>query len=137
MKEKHAKHIISILSLFAVIVLSVSLLSLLMCDSHAEIQSGIVADGVYALKNKATGQYLDIQYNSPNEEMLIQQYAYNNVPSSDSERSGLFKFKHYANDYYVIRTMRNNANSFYRKNNYEVRTCAIDPNDSNNSYYDS
>lgn len=107
-----------------------------MCDVHAEIQSGIVSDGVYALKNKATGQYLDIQYDSPNEEMLIQQYAYNSVPSSDSERSGLFKFKHYANDYYVIRTMRNNANTFYRKNDYEVRTFAISPYESYNTFYD-
>ena len=107
-----------------------------MCDVHAEIQSGIVSDGVYTLKNKATGQYLDIQYDSPNEEMLIQQYAYNSVPSSDSERSGLFKFKHYANDYYVIRTMRNNANTFYRKNDYEVRTFAISPYESNNTFYD-
>ena len=107
-----------------------------MCDVHAEIQSGIVSDGVYALKNKATGQYLDIQYDSPNEEMLIQQYAYNNVPSSDSDRSGLFKLKHNTNNYYFIRTMRNNANSFYRNNDYEVRTCSIDPVDSNNAQSD-
>lgn len=99
----------------------------------ATVPGGMKSDGVYALRNKATGKYLDIQYDSPDEEMYIQQYAYGSVPASESDRSGLFKFTHNGNNYYFIRTMRNNANSFYRKNDLEVRTKHIDPYDSNNS----
>lgn len=76
---------------------------------YSQVPNGVVDDGVYALRNKATGKYLDIQYDSPNTGMYIQQYAYGSIPSTDATRSGLFKFTHRGNNNYLIRTMRNNG----------------------------
>lgn len=40
-------------SVLSITIIVFSLIALLMCDVHAEIQSGIVADGVYALKKQS------------------------------------------------------------------------------------
>lgn len=54
-------------------ILSIAVLSaLLTVGAWAEVSGGVVSDGVYALRNKATGKYLDIQYDSPNSGMRIQ-----------------------------------------------------------------
>lgn len=119
------------------LLLCISLLisALLMTFSpaaNAEVSGGLKDDGVYALLNKATGRYLDIQYDSPETEMYIQQYNYSSVPSSDATRSGLFKFTHRGSDLYLIRTMRNNGNTFYQTSNHRVKTTSIYPNDYDN-----
>ena len=111
---------------------TVVLLFLLTVSVWAEVSGGTVPDGVYALRNKATGKYLDIQYDSPQEGMHIQQYAYGSAPATSDTRSGLFKFTHRGGNNYLIRTMRNNANSFYRQSDTAVLTVSIDTTDINN-----
>lgn len=114
-------------------ILSIAVLSaLLTVGAWAEVSGGVVSDGVYALRNKATGKYLDIQYDSPNSGMRIQQYAYGSTPSTKDTRAGLFKVTHRGGNNYLIRTMMNNANSFYRQSDTSVLTTPIDPVDINN-----
>lgn len=45
--------------LFGILTIAV-LLALLTIGVWAEVSGGTVSDGVYALKNKATGKFLDI-----------------------------------------------------------------------------
>lgn len=121
--------------IFAAVVV-VMMMNIMICvlsvRVEATVPGGIISDGIYALQNKGTGKYLDIQKDSTEEGMYIQQYQYGSTPSGESERSGLFKFTHRGLNGYIIRTMRNNGNSFYRMNDYEVKTTAIDPIDANN-----
>lgn len=117
--------------LFGILTIAV-LLALLTIGVWAEVSGGTVSDGVYALKNKATGKFLDIQYDSPNAGMHIQQYAYDITPSTPDTRSGLFKFTHRGGNNYLIRSMRNNANSFYRQSDTAVLTTPIETVDIDN-----
>ncbi len=117
--------------LFGILTIAV-LLALSTIGVWAEVSGGTVPDGVYALKNKATGKFLDIQYDSPNAGMHIQQYAYDITPSTPDTRSGLFKFTHRGGNNYLIRSMRNNANSFYRQSDTAVLTTPIETVDIDN-----
>lgn len=118
--------------LLSVLFLISALLTALSPAAQAEVSGGLRDDGVYALLNKATGRYLDIQYDSPETERYIQQYNYSSIPSSNATRSGLFKFTHRGSDLYLIRTMRNNGNTFYQTSNHRVKTTSIYPNDYDN-----
>lgn len=133
MERKNLRVKISVLHriLFGMLIIVV-LLPLLTVSVWAEVSGGTVSDGVYALRNKATGKYLDIQYDSPKEGMHIQQYAYGSAPSTSDTRSGLFKFTHRGGNNYLIRTMRNNANSFYRQSDTAVLTTPIETVDIDN-----
>lgn len=122
-----------VIAAVVVVMMMIIMICVLSVRVEATVPGGIISDGVYALKNKATGKYLDIQYDSPDVNMYIQQYAYGNAPSTDSTRSGLFKFSHRGSNGYIIRTMRNNGNSFYRVSDTAVKTCAVDPVDGNNA----
>ncbi len=121
------------LSMFlTVVMITIILMNVFSILTKAAIPGGIIEDGIYALKNKATGYYLDIQNDSVETGKYIQQYDYGAAPLSENTRSGLFKFVHRGSDGYLIRTMRNNLNTFCRINDLEVKTTAANPIDSEN-----
>ncbi len=126
---KNYKRIKGITAVFIIAVISAALFPAFSVRVEA---TGTIADGVYTLQNKSTGKYLDIQNDSPDVNMYIQQYDYGSAPSSNETRSGLFKFKHIGSDNYLIRTMRNNGNTFYRVSDTAVKTTEADPVDNNN-----
>ena len=131
-RRKVSKRRFTASRILPVLLSLIILLTALPLAVSAEVSGGVVADGVYALRNKVTGKYLDIQYDSYKTGMRIQQYAYGSVPSAEGTRSGLFKFTHRGSNLYLIRTMRNNANSFCRQSDTAVLTVSIDTTDINN-----
>ncbi len=131
-RRKVSKRRFTASRILPVLLSLIILLTALPLAVSAEVSGGVAADGVYALRNKVTGKYLDIQYDSYKTGMRIQQYAYGSVPSAEGTRSGLFKFTHRGSNLYLIRTMRNNANSFCRQSDTAVLTVSIDTTDINN-----
>ena len=78
------------------------------------INSDIVPDGVYSLRNWAfPNSYMDIAQGSADEGALLQQKLYYTGPATDFVRRSLFKITRYpGTDYYVIRLMTDNSLSF-------------------------